>query len=382
MKIITLDVATQTLNSRYLLGNAALNEARQVVGRAPAVCIVDQPVRRHHSPALGRVFAAGGRSGSVLALPGGERVKTLAMLERIYAWLAGQQLARDGYLIGIGGGAVLDVAGLAAATWQRGIAFVSVPTTLLAMVDAAIGGKTAVNTAGLKNPVGSFHPAVRVLAAPALLSSLPRTEWRNGLAELIKTAVIGSRALLLDLLRREDTLRRLVGTGDRRRANPDILRALPWTDWIGRAARIKVRIVNADFQESGPRQALNLGHTLGHVLEAFSLDVPGRRGDTRRGNAVRPLSHGEAVAVGMATVFRVAVARGMCPAGDAARLERLLGACGLPVTAPAPPRKHLERLLAGDKKMQSGQVRWVLPQRLGRVVLDQRVSCDEVLTHL
>lgn len=328
----------------------------------PACMLLDGTVARRHGLRLrGLVLPGGSRSRRVLVLPGGERAKTMIQLERAYCWLAGLALPRDGVLIGIGGGAILDLAGLVASTWNRGVRYIAIPTTLLAMVDASIGGKTAINVAGLKNPVGTFHPASHILADPAFLTTLPRREWRCGLAELIKTAAIGSGRLFAAIERQSERLQELLGRGPAHHSTPATLAALPWTEWIGRAARVKARVVTADFREAGPRRALNLGHTLGHVLEADGT-----------------LTHGEAVAVGMASAARLAARRGLCNQRDALRLINLLVTCGLPVKASPPARDQLARLLGGDKKRQGGKLRWILPERIGRVRLDQEVSVDEI----
>jgi len=343
---------------------------RQASG-GPAAVLVDRSVATAHPQLVQRLRARTGAGLALRIVPGGERAKTLDRLDQVYGWLARNTLPRDGLLVGVGGGALLDLVGLAASTWQRGVAFLAVPTTLLAMVDAAIGGKTAINTAGLKNPVGTFHPARIVAAEPGLLASLPRREWRNGLAELIKGAIIGSGRLFADLYRHRDRLADHIGHGPRTRPVPGLVEALPWADWIGRAARIKGRIVAADFRELGPRRALNLGHTLGHALEAAARndDLP----DNRR------LSHGEAVAIGLAAVTRLAVHRHRCPPTDGHRILTLLQACGLPVTIQPPTEATLARLIGGDKKRLAGQVRWVLPAGIGQVLLDQQVTPQEIL---
>jgi 3-dehydroquinate synthase len=329
------------------------------------VVLVDMAVARKQGSWLRALLAtaAGRPSLPVLTLPGGEQVKSLTWLERAYDWLASRQLPREGLVVAVGGGALLDLAGFAAATWHRGIRWSSVPTTLLAMVDASLGGKTAINTADLKNPVGAFHPADSSYADPAVLSSLPRLHWRAGLAEMIKAAVVGSRPLFRDLRRHQLTLSQRLGHGRSTSKVDGILAALPWPEWIVQAARVKVRIVTTDFRETGPRQALNLGHTLGHALEAHL-----------------GCSHGEAVAVGMATAVRVAVTRGLCPPDEGWQIIELLKAVGLPVTADPPPLSVLTRLLKGDKKHTARQPAWVLPERIGKVHLDQRVEPAEAAT--
>ncbi|MBU1073733.1 iron-containing alcohol dehydrogenase, partial [bacterium] len=247
---------------RYVCGKGVLGELARIRDGRPAVALVDATVARRHGDALASALGDAPR----LTRPGGERIKTLAELERIYRWLAEVGLPRDGLLIGVGGGTLLDVAGLAASTWGRGVAFAAAPTTLLAAVDAAIGGKTAVNLDSLKNPIGTFHPAALVAADTRLLNTLPRHEWRNGLAEMIKAAVIGAPTLFRDLESRRDELSASVGRGDRHRTIEDAGR-LPWHGWIIDAVAVKARVVAADPFERGRRRALNLGHTLGHALE-------------------------------------------------------------------------------------------------------------------
>ena len=358
--------------SRFVLGPLAGLELPRYVPAPPPVYLVDRRVAELHGEWLDGIQAGcAHRPERLLLLDGGEAAKSPERLHAIWEWLAARGLPRDGTVVGVGGGAVLDVAGFAAATWKRGVGFVSIPTTLLAMVDAAIGGKTAVNAGGLKNPVGCFHPATAVLADCGFLLTLPRRWWRDGMAELVKTAVIGEPRLFADLWSRRETLRALLADGDPDAPVPGVLGAVPWRDWVGRAARVKADVVGRDFRETGPRRALNLGHTLGHALEAW----------TARGE--RPLGHGEAVAIGTAVVFRVAAERGTCALALALQVIELLACCGLPTRGAAPPRAELERLLAGDKKQSAREgLRWVLPERIGKLDLDARVATDELLRWL
>lgn len=360
-------------SSRVVLGPLAALELSRFIAQPPPVYVVDEAVARLQ-PAWLEQLQAGcdpDRSGTLI-LPGGETVKQLDRLAEIYAWLANRGLPRDGTIVGIGGGALLDVAGFAAATWQRGVGWVSVPTTLLAMVDAAIGGKTAINTAGLKNQVGAFHPAAGVMVDCGFLASLPRAGWRDGLAEMIKTAVIGDPRLFRELEGSRAALSALFGTGsgDPGEPVPGVLGALPWLEWVGRAAAVKADVVGRDFHELGPRRTLNLGHTLGHALEAW------------RAGTSDPLSHGQAVAVGMAVVFRVAADRGLCPVTLAVRVNDLLADCGLPTRCPAPPASDLDRLIRADKKRRGGRVRWVLPRGLRQFDLEGSVETAELIRWL
>ncbi len=363
-----------TLHRRYRLGgvttdylgdDAALDRLAGRLGRRPAVAVVDRAVARLHGGRLAAVLRDGGGAPLPrLVVPGGEAAKTVANLERVWRWLAARGLPRDGTVVGVGGGAVLDLAGFAAATWQRGVAFAAVPTTLLAAVDAGLGGKTAVDLGALKNPVGAFHPAGCVLVEPELLGTLTRRDWRCGLAETVKAAVIGSPSLFRDLEARGPDLAALLARGRADRPVPGAL-GLPWASWIDGAVRVKGRLVSADFREAGPRRALNLGHTLGHALE---LQLG--------------LAHGEAVALGLAAAARLAASRGTCPRRDAERIVALLAACGLAVAAAPPPRRATAALVAGDKKVRGGEVRWVLPRRIGAVDIDARVGLGDMLAAL
>jgi 3-dehydroquinate synthase len=361
-------------SGEYVLGPLAGLELPRHAVHGPPVWLVDARVATLHPTLLQDLQAGSGHApdpARVLAIDGGEGAKTPARLAEVWEWLARTDLPRDGLLVGVGGGTVLDLAGFAAATWRRGVDWVAFPTTLLAMVDAAIGGKTAVNAAGIKNPVGAFHPPRAVLADCAFLGSLPRRHWRAGLAETVKTAVIGEPRLYADLWNHRDTLDQLLCAGDRDLVVPGVLANLPWRDWIGRAARTKADIVAADPREKGQRRALNLGHTLGHVLESWTATTDD------------PLDHGQAVSIGMAVVFRVAAERGVCPLPVALQVIQLLKRCGLPVRCAAPPRERIERLLAGDKKsLAASGLRWVLPEGIGRVRIDAQVTLDELVKWL
>lgn len=359
--------------SRVVVGPLAALELSRFIPQPPPAYLVDEAVARLQPSWLAQLQAGcdPDRSGT-LVLPGGEGAKSLEQLAIIYAWLAERGVPRDGTIVGIGGGALLDVAGFAAATWQRGVGWVSVPTTLLAMIDAAIGGKTAINTAGLKNQVGAFHPAGGIMVDCGFLVSLPRGGWRDGLAEMVKAAVIGDPDLFAELESSRDALRGLFGPQAGPAAEPvaGVLGALPWRDWVGRAAAVKAEVVGRDFLEQGPRRALNLGHTLGHALEAWSA------------GAGAPLSHGQAVAIGTAVVFRIAAGRGLCPLTLAVRVIELLESCGLPTRCAAPPAAELERLLQADKKRKGGRVRWVLPRGLRQFDLDGSVATEDLLRWL
>jgi 3-dehydroquinate synthase len=354
--------------STYVLGPLAGLELGRFVPSPPPVYIIDHIVAELHPAWVEQIQNnCTNCEQRTLLIPGGEAIKSMAQLEKIYQWLGEQALPRDGTIVAIGGGTVTDLVGFAASTWRRGVNFVSIPTTLLAMVDAAIGGKTAINTGGVKNPVGTFHPARAILADVGFLGTLTCSDWRDGMAELIKTATIGDAALFSELYAARNDLAKTIGRPHGGEPVPGILGALPWRHWVGRAAAVKAKIVNRDFKEGGARKALNLGHTLGHALEAHSHLSP------------EPLSHGQAVAIGMAVVFRIAADRNLCPLPHALQMLELLEACGLPISWPTPPFEQLEKLLEGDKKT-SGKtgLSWILPLGIGKVDSDAKVDLGEL----
>ncbi|MCI0340520.1 MAG: 3-dehydroquinate synthase [Planctomycetales bacterium] len=271
---------------------------------------------------------------------GGEAGKTLATVEEICAQCAAAGIGRDGGIVALGGGVVTDLAGFAAAVYRRGIEWVAIPTTLLAMADAAIGGKTAANLPAGKNLVGAFHQPRAVLADPDCLRPLPPREFLSGLAEIAKAAVVGDRGLFERLEERADAVR---------------ARDARWlADAVAAAVAVKAAIVERDERESGERMHLNLGHTMGHAIEAAA--------------GFGPIRHGEAVAIGLAAACRIGVARGLCDEALAVRVIGLLERLGLPTSAPAGlDLAAVAAALAQDKKSRAGKLRWVLPRAIGRV---------------
>jgi 3-dehydroquinate synthase len=351
-----LKMKTDAGVSEYELGRNIVKTLPEAVSGLNAVLFADNRLRDRLDdlpPSLPVVF-----------LKGGESIKTMAGLQTIYDHLRRCGVPRDGLLIAVGGGTILDLCGLAASTWGRGLDFIAVPTTLLAAVDASVGGKTGINLGELKNPVGTFHPARRILVQPDLLYSLPRREWRNGMAEMIKTAVIGSAALFRDLEAHADDLTSKLADGDPRRRVAGI-DTLPWQDWLAAAAAVKMKLVEKDFREHGPRRALNLGHTLGHALELS-----------------QGLDHGQAVALGLAAVSRLAAAQNTCTTRTADRIIGLLENCGLPTTLRPENKQAVVKLVERDKKTLGERVGWVLPVRPGRVLIDQAVDTKTALDHL
>jgi 3-dehydroquinate synthase len=268
-------------------------------------------------------------------------------------------LERGSTVIALGGGVVCDLAGFAAATYLRGIQWVSLPTSLLAMVDASLGGKTGVDTSRGKNLVGAFHPASLVLADVQLLASLPEIELRCGLAETIKHGIIGDETLLSMSAGyyhnhhnpRSSSSRGQAGWGDRETS-----------DLISRAMAVKIGIVEQDPYEQGLRAALNLGHTVGHALEVVS--------------AYR-LRHGEAVSIGMVVEARLAERLEVAEAGLAQSITEILTEVGLPTAIPGElDAAQIRRAIQVDKKKAHGRVRFSLPARIGEVLWGVEVPDD------
>lgn len=304
--------------------------------------IVTNPaIARLYSGQVVRALAGRRRPVAVDAVPAGERAKSLRQAETLWRrWLDGA-MDRGGLVIALGGGVVGDLAGFAAATYMRGVRVVQAPTTLLAQVDASVGGKTAVDLAGVKNIVGAFHQPLAVLADTASLATLPRRELRVGLAEVTKHGVLGDPGLFEYLECR---------IGDALAADSTVLSHL-----VRRSCRLKAAVVSEDEREAGRRAALNLGHTFGHGLES-------------QGGLGR-LRHGEAVSLGMVAACYAAVRQGMMPAADADRVTSLLEQAGLPVRGSKVPPEAALAAMRGDKKARAGELRFVLPTGLGRVEL-------------
>ncbi len=284
---------------------------------------------------------------AVVELPPGEPSKAWPQVERILAAALAAGLGRGDVLVAVGGGVVTDMTGFAASILMRGVRWLAAPTTVLAMVDAAVGGKTGINLPQGKNLAGTFWPPLAVVADVGTLRTLPEREIRAGLAEVVKAAWIGDRELLglLDPL-------------------PDPAETGRWTAIVARAVRVKAQIVEQDERESGLRRVLNLGHTLGHALEAAT--------------EYRRFLHGEAVAWGMLAAGRIALGRGLLSEEAWHRLETAIATLG-----PLPPVgdlgiDSLEPFLARDKKRDAAGVAWVLPTD-GGVAADQRIAPEELM---
>jgi 3-dehydroquinate synthase len=339
----------------------------QVLGRGfnsgCKVLVVTNPeVDRHYGDRCHHSLEAVGLQVERLVLEAGEEQKTPASVARIHDAAFDQRLERGSLIVALGGGVVGDMAGFAAATWLRGIAVVQVPTTLLAMVDAAIGGKTGVNHPGGKNLIGAFHQPRLVLVDPTLLATLPEREFRAGMAEVIKYGVIGDTPLFSDL---ETAAQRdpAGGLASLAAVGPSLLQRL-----LERSAAAKARVVAADEREGGLRAILNYGHTLGHVVETL----------TGYGTYL----HGEAVALGMLAAGEIARVMGLWGEGPRDRQRAVVEAAGLPLRWPRLDGDAVIDCLQSDKKVRDGRVRFVLPTAIGAVEIRNDVSTATILQAL
>jgi len=321
-----------------------------------ALLVTQAPLLEHgYAHRVEAALVSAGLEVLVHEVVDGEQAKSIEMLTELWEECASWPLGRDDLVVALGGGVVGDLAGFLAATWMRGVALLQVPTTLLAMVDASIGGKTGINLDEGKNLVGAFHQPLAVAADPSVLATLPERLRVEGVAEIVKAGLLADATLVERIERDPEGVRR----GD-----ADLLHSL-----VLRAAAIKARVVASDEREAGERAHLNLGHTFGHVLETL----------TGYGTYL----HGEAVSVGLVVALEVGAELGRTPRALVDRVVACLHAVGLPTDVPALPRDAVHATMARDKKARDG-VRMVLLEDVGRPVLVpvDRGTLDVVLDRL
>lgn len=316
----------------------------------PFALVSDQIVFEKIGRQLSEVISRSGYEIVTATLPAGEESKCLATVEELYERFQDARIDRNSTVLALGGGVIGDIAAFAASTYLRGLPFINVPTTLLAQVDASIGGKTGVDFRGVKNLVGSFHPARRVVVDTNTLKSLPLARLREGLAEMIKIAFVRDPGLL-------SQIEELSSAGD----------IVDRPDLIRRAIRNKVEVVKADpYETSGERALLNFGHTVGHAIESAA----GYR-----------MSHGECVAMGMVAETELAVCMGTVDSAVAERLKVCLHHVGLPAAVPVDEPAELMRLMRQDKKRVGASIRVVILEDTGRAKL-RPVDEDLILSVL
>jgi 3-dehydroquinate synthase len=320
-----------------VIGAGAQTELSLVLAGTPKVAVVHTAPLAAAAGAAVETLQTAGVAAEAVVVPDGEAAKTAQVAAEVWEEFGRLGLTRSDAVVGIGGGAVTDLAGFLAATWTRGIRVVQVPTSLLGMVDAAVGGKTGINTAAGKNLVGAFHPPAAVLADTDLLAGLPEAEFRSGLAEIVKCGFIAD-GRILELLDADPTGRR------------------DTEELIERAVRVKAQAVGEDLLDTGVREFLNYGHTLGHAIERIE-DFGWR--------------HGEAVAVGLVFAAELAGQAGLLTAAEVARHRDLVAALGLPTTYTG-DWDRLQSVMRVDKKARGASLRFVVLDGLGnpRILTD------------
>ena len=319
--------------------------------------ITDENVARHHLPALQSIAQNAGLELATLTLPAGETTKSWAMLEKTCTWLLDQKIERGDLIVAFGGGVIGDLAGFAAAIVRRGVAFIQIPTTLLAQVDSAVGGKTGINTEHGKNLIGAFNQPRMVLADVALLDTLPRRDFLAGYGEVVKYGLLGDAGFFEWL--EGNAAAMVAGDLDLRVAT------------IARSCQIKADIVARDETEQGDRALLNLGHSFGHALEA-ATGYSGR------------LLHGEAVAIGCGLALELSVRLGLCRQDDPPRLYAHLESMGMKarmrdIDGDLPSADALIDIMAQDKKVKDGVLHFVLLRKVGAAFVSDSVPPEQVL---
>ena len=324
-----------------VIGTGVLGALPGLVGkRAETVAVIHDERLAGLARAASEVLGDAGYHVVATGVPSGETAKSAAVLTGLWSWLAASRVTRSDCVVGLGGGATTDLAGFAAATWLRGVPVVLVPTTLLGMVDAAVGGKTAIDIPEGKNLVGAFHPPAGVLADLATLETLPRADYVAGLAEVIKTGFIADGEIL-----------RLVRADPSAATGP---RGPHTRELVERSIAVKAGVVAADLRESGQREMLNYGHTLGHAIEKLERYT---------------FRHGDAIAIGMVFAAELARLAGHLTADDVALHQEVLASVGLPVSYPGAAWPELRATMSLDKKTRGARLRMVILDGVGNPVI-------------
>src|SRR6266849_7160841 len=345
---MNVDVSLGSRSYRIVVASGALATVgprlRELSVGARAALVSDGAVARLYGKTVRASLESAGFSVAAIDVPEGEGAKTLEVAQRCWNELLAAGLDRTSTVLALGGGAVGDVAGFAAATYMRGVNFVQLPTTVLAQVDASIGGKTAIDHPRAKNLIGAFHQPRLVLVDPGVVVTLSDREFRSGLAEVVKHGIVADEPYFVDVERHAGAL---------------LARDLPTLERvIAGSCRIKASVVERDEQETELRAMLNYGHTVGHALEAST--------------AYGRFAHGEAVSIGIAAAARLAHRLGLASLDTVLRQERLLEALGLPVRLADIDHAALLAAIGRDKKARDGTVPFVLAPRIGefRLVFD------------
>ncbi|MEA2980086.1 MAG: 3-dehydroquinate synthase [Alphaproteobacteria bacterium] len=366
---ITVNVALGDRAYDIVIGRGLIVTLGERIARLRPGCnvaiVTDQTVARHHLAAAEAALAAAGIGVSSVKVPAGESSKSYRCFEQVCDALLAARIERGDLVVALGGGVIGDLGGFAASVIRRGVDYVQVPTTLLAQVDSSVGGKTAINTRQGKNLVGAFYQPILVVADTALLDTLPEREFRAGYAEVVKYGLLGD-ANFFEWL--DANWRDLFAGGN---SSGSFAREHA----VAVSCRAKAAIVARDERETGDRMLLNLGHTFGHAFEAAA-------GFSDR------LLHGEAIGLGMSLAFEFSARRGLISNGDADRVIAHLAAVGLPTHVKAVPGGNwptldaMMDLISQDKKVQRGQLTFILVRGIGQAFVSRDVDGGEVRAFL
>ncbi|MGY6528595.1 MAG: 3-dehydroquinate synthase [Cyanobacterium sp.] len=322
------------------------------LGIGKKILVISNPeIFNYYGQTVIDAFVEEGYEVNYHLIPAGESYKTLESISKIYDQALDLRLERNSTMVALGGGVIGDMTGFAASTWLRGINFIQIPTSLLAMVDASVGGKTGVNHPRGKNLIGAFYQPKLVLIDPTVLKTLPEREFRAGMAEVIKYGVIWDKELFYRLESAEnlDSMNVL---------DPELLRYI-----LERSCLAKAEVVRQDEREGGVRAILNYGHTVGHGVESLTN--------------YNTFVHGEAVAIGMAVAGKIAVGASLWTEDELIRQNKLIEKAGLPLNIPdTVDKEDLLDSLQLDKKVKAGKVRFILPTEVGKVIITDEITAD------
>ena len=344
-----IDVKTGQSSYSIIIGAGILAQTgeklKELGLKDKAVIITNPTVNKLYGAVVKQSLIDAGFKTTALTVPDGEEYKTLESAGKLYEQLAEWGAERSTAILALGGGVIGDLAGFVAATYMRGVPLVQLPTTLLAQCDSSIGGKTAVDYKQLKNEIGTFYQPKMTVSDITTLKSLPEKEFTGGLAEVIKHAVIKDEQFFNYLEKNLDRPKAL---------DNNVLEAV-----VAKSAQIKVGFVEQDEKDTGIRNILNFGHTVGHAVESVSHFQ---------------VSHGQGVSIGMTAAAGIAVLMGLMDKANAVRLEKLLRKAGLATKLPQMEIRQVMQAMRYDKKVQGGKIRFVLPRAIGQVLITDDVS--------
>ena len=356
MPNITVDLPQDSYQIVIAPGSLSqLGDRMQQLNLGKKVLVISNPeIFGHYGDTCIQSLKSAGFETYTHLIPAGEEYKHLQSIQEVYDTALANHLERSSTLVALGGGVIGDMTGFSAATWLRGVNFVQVPTSLLAIVDASVGGKTGVNHPQGKNLIGAFYQPKLVAIDPSLLKTLPPREFRAGMAEVIKYGVIWDEDLFTKLEHRNQ-LDTIDNVGD------EFLETI-----ITRSCQAKAEVVSQDEKESGLRAILNYGHTIGHAVESLTN--------------YKQFVHGEAVAIGMVAAGKIAVEMGLWTQEAAQRQDALIAKTGLPTDIPNNVAiADILTTIKSDKKVKAGKVRFILPTSIGKVIITDKVT-SEIIT--